>query len=49
MKTPTHGDELQYVFDFPEVPYTSGIKKGHPEEAFSDNMISLFVSFARDG
>jgi len=49
MKPPTHGDELQYLFDFPVVPWTPGIKKGHPEETFSDNMLSMFSSFARDG
>jgi len=49
LKPPSHADELNYFFDFPVIPYAPGIPKGHSEESFSENMIKLWISFARNG
>lgn len=42
----SEGDELQYLFNMGRF---SEIGKGHPDQDFSDKMIKLFVSFAREG
>jgi hypothetical protein len=49
LKNPTHADDLAFFFDFSIIQYTPGIPKGHSEEAFSDKMIKLWISFAKNG
>ncbi len=42
----SEGDELQYLFNMGRF---QEIGKGHPDQDFSDKMINLWISFARDG
>jgi len=47
LRTPAHGDELQYLFNFPTV--FPEIQANSKFAEFSDKFVKLWVSFAKNG